>query len=268
MKKILSTLILVALVLSGCESVSSVPEETDSRSPQLQLFEDGNYALFMHFGLYSKMEGVWKGKAYRGNAEWIMNGSQAGIPYEEYMAEADTFNPCEFDADAIAQMAKDAGMKYIVITSKHHEGYAMFDSDACDFNVHDRSAVKRDLIGELAAACHEKGIGIGFYYSQFQDWTAPGGGGGGADDGRGLDEADLRLGGSGGLRRIFRRALPGGPMDFPGLFPPGLNLPGAMRFRGSSLGGRIGARGDAGRLRGKVAGPLERRRGWRNSGRP
>ena len=181
MKKILSTLILAALVLGGCGSVFSVPEETDSRSPQLQLFEDGNYALFMHFGLYSKMEGVWKGRTYRGNAEWIMNENQAGIPYKEYMAEADSFNPCEFDADAIAQMAKDAGMKYIVITSKHHEGYAMFDSDACSFNVHDRSAVKRDLIGELAAACHEKGIGIGFYYSQFQNWTAPGGGGGGPE---------------------------------------------------------------------------------------
>lgn len=182
MTKILSTLILAALILVGCESVSSESKDTaDSRSQQLQLFEDGNYAMFMHFGLYSKLEGVWKGKTYRGNAEWIMNGNQAGIPYEEYMAEADTFNPCEFDADAIAQMAKDAGMKYIVITSKHHEGYAMFGSDACDFNIRDCSAVKRDLIGELAAACHEKGIGIGFYYSQFQDWTAPGGGGGGPE---------------------------------------------------------------------------------------
>lgn len=180
-KSFFITTLIAALMLIGCKSNPSVLEKTDSRSMQLQLFEDGNYAMFMHFGLYSKMEGVWKGKTYRGNAEWLMNENQAGIPYEEYMAEADTFDPCEFDADAIAQMAKDAGMKYIIITSKHHEGYAMFDSDACDFNVHDRSAVKRDLIGELAAACHEKGVGIGFYYSQFQDWTAPGGGGGGPE---------------------------------------------------------------------------------------
>ena len=179
MKKILTPILLSAVLLCGCQSAPSVPAEQDTRSPQLALFEDGNYALFMHFGLYSKMEGVWKGKVYRGNAEWIMNANQAGIPVEEYMAEAETFNPCEFDGDAIAQMAKDAGMKYIIITSKHHEGYAMFGSDACDFNVRDCSAVKRDLIGELAEACHRKGIGIGFYYSQFQDWTAPGGGGGG-----------------------------------------------------------------------------------------
>ena len=179
MKKILTPILLSAVLLCGCQSAPSVPAEQDTRSPQLALFEDGNYALFMHFGLYSKMEGVWKGKTYRGNAEWIMNENQAGIPVEEYMAEAETFNPSEFDADAIAQMAKDAGMKYIIITSKHHEGYAMFGSDVCDFNVRDCSAVKRDLICELADACHEKGIGIGFYYSQFQDWTAPGGGGGG-----------------------------------------------------------------------------------------
>ena len=179
MKQILSISILAAILLASCNAPAPAPESEDTRSPQLALFEDGNYALFMHFGLYSKMEGIWKGKTYRGNAEWLMNSNQAGIPYKEYMAEAATFNPCEFDGMAIAQMAKDAGMKYIIITSKHHEGYAMFGSDVCDFNVRDNSMVKRDLIGELADACHKIGIGIGFYYSQFQDWTAPGGGGGG-----------------------------------------------------------------------------------------
>lgn len=149
-----------------------------SKSPQEKMFDDGNFALFMHFGLYSHLEGVWKGKTYFGNAEWIMNSNQAGIPVEEYMPLAKEFNPCDFDGDAIAQLALDAGMKYIVITSKHHEGFAMFDSDACEFNIHDASPCGRDLIGELADACHRHGLGIGFYYSQYQDWTAPGGGGG------------------------------------------------------------------------------------------
>ena len=151
----------------------------EKRSAQRIRFEDGNYAMFIHFGLYSQLEGVWKGKTYFGNAEWIMNPAQAGISVEDYMALAKDFNPSEFDAEAVVQLAKDAGMKYIIITSKHHEGFAMFDSDACDFNIHDATPCGRDLMKELADACHRNGLGIGFYYSQFQDWTAPGGGGNG-----------------------------------------------------------------------------------------
>lgn len=163
-------------MLAGC--VSAPESAEDTRSRQEILFEDGNYAMFMHFGLYSSLESEWQGKAYYGNAEWIMHPSQAGIPCGEYMALASTFNPSGFDAEEIVRIAKDAGMKYIVITSKHHEGFAMFDSDACDFNIKDATPFGRDVIGELAEACHRNGLGIGFYYSQFQDWTAPGGGSG------------------------------------------------------------------------------------------
>lgn len=157
----------------------------EPRSAQEVMFEDGNYAMFVHFGLYSKLEGTWKGKPYWGNAEWIMNANQAGIPVDEYVAEAADFRPDEFDAEAVVQLAKDAGMKYIIITSKHHEGFAMFDSDADDFNIHDAGDFGRDIIGELADACHRNGLGIGFYYSQFQDWTAPGGGNGPTTDASG-----------------------------------------------------------------------------------
>ncbi len=148
------------------------------RSEQRVLFEDGNYAMFIHFGLYSHLEGTWKGKPYFGNAEWIMNGNQAGISVKDYKALAAEFNPSEFNAEEIVSLAKDAGMKYIIITGKHHEGFAMFDSDADSFNIHDATPFGRDLLGELAEACHRNGLGIGFYYSQFQDWTAPGGGNG------------------------------------------------------------------------------------------
>ncbi len=179
MKKalLLSACAVAALFLSSCKSKVPAPTE-DSRSPQEILFDDGNYAMFIHFGLYSKLEGVWKDKIYYCNAEWIMNGNQAGIPVDEYMAEAASFNPTEFDADAIVRLAKDAGMKYIIITSKHHEGFAMFDTKASDFDIVDATPLGRDLMGELADACHREGLGIGFYYSQFQDWTAPGGGNG------------------------------------------------------------------------------------------
>lgn len=158
---------------------------TKHRSVQQARFEDGNYAMFIHFGLYSQLEGVWKGKTYFGNAEWIMNGCQAGIPVDEYMALASEFNPSDFDAEEIARLAKDAGMKYIIITAKHHEGFAMFDSDADGFNIHDATPCGRDLMKELADACHRNDLGIGFYYSQFQDWTAPGGAGGPEKDSSG-----------------------------------------------------------------------------------
>jgi len=179
-------LIAISLLLAACQTATPTVEN-DDRSPQEILFEDGNYAMFIHFGLYSKLEGVWKDKIYYGNAEWIMNSNQAGIPIEEYMAEAATFNPSDFDADAIVQLAKDAGMKYIIITSKHHEGFAMFDTAASDFDIVDATPLKRDLMAELAEACHREGLGIGFYYSQFQDWTAPGGGNGPKTDASGRE---------------------------------------------------------------------------------
>ena len=186
MRKTLWAVALIASLLVSCER--QIPQTTeDNRSPQEILFEDGNYAMFIHFGLYSSLEGVWKGKIYYGNAEWIMNGAQAGIPVDEYMAQAASFNPSEFDANEIVSIAKDAGMKYIIITAKHHEGFAMFDTEASDFDIVDATPLKRDLMAELAEACHREGLGIGFYYSQFQDWTAPGGGNGPGKDASGRE---------------------------------------------------------------------------------
>ena len=186
MRRISLVLLAMAALLASCRDKEACCNPgPDSRSPQEVLFEDGNYAMFIHFGLYSKLEGVWKDRIYYGNAEWIMNKNQAGIPVKEYMAEAASFNPSEFDADAIVQLAKDAGMKYIIITSKHHEGFAMFDTAASDFDIVDATPLKRDLMAELA--CHREGLGIGFYYSQFQDWTAPGGGNGPKTDDSGRE---------------------------------------------------------------------------------
>ncbi|MEO0453606.1 MAG: alpha-L-fucosidase [Verrucomicrobiota bacterium] len=141
-----------------------------------QLFNDGNYAMFIHWGLYSHLGNKYKGKTYYGIGEWIMNPRVADIPYQEYMKIADDFNPTKFDADAIVKLAKDAGMKYVVITSKHHDGFAMFDSDCNDFNIVDATPWGRDPMKDLAVACQKYGLGLGFYYSHFQDWTYPGGG--------------------------------------------------------------------------------------------
>ena len=140
-----------------------------------QLFDEGNYAMFIHWGLYSQLGNKVDGKTYYGIGEWIMNPRMAGIPVEEYKKLAKTFNPVKFDAKAVAGLAKAAGMKYIVITSKHHEGFAMYHSKASRFNIVDATPFGRDPIRELVDACREEGLGIGFYYSQYQDWTAPGG---------------------------------------------------------------------------------------------
>ncbi len=143
-----------------------------------QLFADGNYAMFIHWGLYSQLANRVGERTYYGIGEWIMHPRMAGIPVEKYEQLAHTFNPTRFDAKAIARLAKDAGMKYIVITSKHHDGFAMYDSKACDFNIVDATPWKKDPMKELATACREEGLGFGFYYSHNQDWTFPGGSGG------------------------------------------------------------------------------------------
>lgn len=150
-------------------------------SPQWEMFDEGNYAMFIHWGLYSSLGNIWNGRTYYGIGEWMMDKGMAGIPLDDYMALARNYNPSGFDADAIARLAKDAGMKYIIITSKHHEGFAMFDSKACDFNIVN-TPFGRDPMKELSEACRRYGLGMGFYYSHSQDWTYPGGRKGPATD--------------------------------------------------------------------------------------
>jgi alpha-L-fucosidase len=143
-----------------------------------RFFDWGNYAMFIHWGLYSQIGNQWEGKNFYGIGEWIMNKNMADIPVDEYKATARGFNPEKFDAKQIAQLAKDAGMKYIIITSKHHDGFAMYHSRCNSFNIVDATPFKRDPMKELSEACRELGLGFGFYYSHNQDWTYPGGTGG------------------------------------------------------------------------------------------
>ena len=142
-----------------------------------QLFDEGNYAMFIHWGLYSQLANKVDGKTYYGIGEWIMHKNMAGIPIDDYKELAGTFNPVKFDAKNIVQIAKDAGMKYIIITAKHHDGFAMYHSKVNKFNVVDATPWNKDPMKELSKECQEAGIGFGFYYSHNQDWTFPGGGG-------------------------------------------------------------------------------------------
>ncbi|MGJ8592755.1 MAG: alpha-L-fucosidase [Aquaticitalea sp.] len=147
----------------------------DIREGKGKFFDQSNFGMFIHWGLYSDLAGKWDGKTYYGIGEWLMNPKVANIAPEDYKRVAKHFNPSKFDAKAIAQLAKDAGMKYIIITSKHHEGFAMFDTKVSDFDIVDATPFGRDPMKELSAACHELGLGFGFYYSHYQDWTTPGG---------------------------------------------------------------------------------------------
>jgi alpha-L-fucosidase len=144
-------------------------------SDRVALFRDGNYGMFIHWGLYSHLGGQWRDQTFYGIGEWIKR--QMKISEADYMALAKDFNPTAFDAREIVRIAKAAGMKWIIIGSKHHEGFAMFKS-AHPFNIVDATPFRRDPMKELAAACRAAGLGFGFYYSHNQDWTAPGGGNG------------------------------------------------------------------------------------------
>ena len=139
---------------------------------------DTHFAMFIHWGLFSQLANKWEGKTYYGIGEWLMNERMANIPIKDYMHLTKDFNPVAFDARRTAQLAKDAGMKYIIITAKHHDGFAMYHSMANKFNIVDATPFKRDPMKELAQACKELGLGFGFYYSHNQDWTYPGGTGG------------------------------------------------------------------------------------------
>jgi alpha-L-fucosidase len=163
------------------QEMDKIKGEQNSKNVEVKrgrFFDWGNYAMFVHWGLYSQLGNKWEGKTYYGNSEWIMNENMADIPVDEYKATARNFNPDKFDARELAQLAKDAGMKYIIITSKHHDGFAMYHSQCNKFNIVDATPFKRDPMKELSEACKELGLGFGFYYSHNQDWTYPGGTGG------------------------------------------------------------------------------------------
>ncbi len=148
-------------------------ETKEQRDARMAWWRAARFGMFIHWGVYSVPAGTWNGKQIQGGGEWIMN--KAKIPVADYTKLPAQFNPTKFDADAWVAVAKAAGMKYIVITAKHHDGFAMFKSEANSFNMVDATPFKRDPLAELNAACQKQGIKLGFYYSQNQDWTAPGG---------------------------------------------------------------------------------------------
>lgn len=138
-------------------------------------FKQAKFGMMIHFGLYSLPAGEWKGQRMDGIGEWIQ--AHFRIPNAEYGALAKAFNPICFQAEEWVKLAKDAGMEYFVITSKHHDGFALFDSEYDDYNVVKATPFGRDIIAEIGEACYKHGLKMGLYYSQALDWHEPNGGG-------------------------------------------------------------------------------------------
>lgn len=134
-------------------------------------FVDARYGMFIHWGLYSGAEGVWKGESLRNDnnyAEWIQYRNSIG--HEEYLGLIDRFKWDEIDPEKWVLLAKDAGMKYVVLTAKHHDGFALWDSKASSYNVARHTSPSRDILRELADACQKHGLRLGLYYSHWIDW--------------------------------------------------------------------------------------------------
>ena len=168
MKKSVITLTVFLLLFQGVSAQTAL-----TKDQRMEWWREARFGMFIHWGVYSVPAGTWNGHQIGGIGEWIMN--RAKIPVADYQAMAKQFNPVKYDPDAWVRMAKDAGMKYIVITSKHHDGFALFESKASKWNVVDATAYGKDLLKPLAEACKKYGIKLGFYYSQAQDWNNPGG---------------------------------------------------------------------------------------------
>ena len=161
--------------------VSSVPGETKSqRDARMAWWRNAKFGMFIHWDVYSVPAGYYKEQPVEGIGEWIMNKGK--IPMTEYQEFAKDFTADKFDASQFVATAKNAGMKYIVITSKHHDGFAMFDTKVNGWNIVQATPFKRDPLKELAEECRKQGIKLGFYYSQAQDWNNGGSAAGGKWD--------------------------------------------------------------------------------------
>lgn len=165
---------IVSILLVCFNSGIILSQEAINNDDHLGWWKEARFGMFIHWGVYSLYGGVYKGyHQAKGDAAWILN--RCKIPVAEYRTTARKFNPVNYDPEAWVKLAREAGMKYIIITAKHHDGFALFDSKASDWDVVDATEYGKDLLKPLAEACRKYGIRLGFYYSQAVDWTNPGG---------------------------------------------------------------------------------------------
>ena len=172
---VISVLIAV-LLMAGCGQTLTqsdknyLIESKAEKDLRMKWWREARFGMFIHWGAYSVLEGYYDGKPTPTLAEWIM--WELKIPVDEYEEVVSRFNPVKFNADEWVRVAKQAGMKYIVITSKHHDGFCIWDSDVSDYDIIDRTPFKRDILQELSTACKEQGVKLCFYHS-IMDWHHP-----------------------------------------------------------------------------------------------
>ncbi|TAL48279.1 MAG: alpha-L-fucosidase, partial [Chitinophagaceae bacterium] len=160
--------ILISVVLSLSAQQNYMHESKEEKDMRMEWWRQARFGMFIHWGLYAVPGGEWKGTT--NHAEWIRTTAQ--IPLEEYNKFVGQFNPVKFNAEEWVQMAKNAGMKYITITSKHHDGFCLWNSKETDFDVMS-TPFKRDILKELADACRRiGGVKLCFYHS-IMDWHHP-----------------------------------------------------------------------------------------------
>lgn len=165
--------LVAAAVLVGCGQdmhLSRAEKIALTKDERMEWWRDARFGMFVHWGLYAVPAGTYQGRRVDGIGEWIMNS--AHIPVAEYEKYAGQFNPIGFNADDWVRTARNAGMKYIVITSKHHEGFSLWDSKVTDYDIMDATPFKRDILAELAKACKKYKVKLCFYYS-IMDWHHP-----------------------------------------------------------------------------------------------
>jgi alpha-L-fucosidase len=167
-----SILLTLGLLIPAASAAAQKPaQETQAqRDARMSWWRDARFGMFIHWGAYAVPAGMYHGDRMRGTAEWIMNSGH--VPIAEYEKFVHAFNPVDYDPDAWVRIAKNAGMKYIIITSKHHEGFAIFDSKVSSYDIVDATPYKRDALGALADAAHRQGMKFGVYYS-IMDWHHP-----------------------------------------------------------------------------------------------
>lgn len=167
-------LVIISVILSAFAAIFIFNQHNDNQyitnKETLENWKNDHFGMFIHFGVYSKLGGIWKEERIPFYGEQIMN--HARIPVPEYEAVAREFNPVDFDANEIVLLAKNAGMKYIVFTTKHHDGFCMFDTQTTDYDIVDFTPYGKDIVRQIADACHRHDMKLGFYYS-LPDWHFP-----------------------------------------------------------------------------------------------
>ena len=172
MKKFLLAASFAFLLSPLAHAQNDPPETKEQRDSRMAWWREAKFGMFIHWGVYSVPAGYYHDKPVGGIGEWIMNRGK--IPMAEYQEFAKQFNPTQFNAEQWVKTAKDAGMKYVVITAKHHDGFAMFCSQASKWNICDASPFGRDPLKELAAACRAQGMKLGFTIRKRRTGTTAG----------------------------------------------------------------------------------------------